>query len=54
MKKIRVWWESSDDYDFGGQEVIEVGDGATDYDIEEAARETVFDHFGWGYEEVDE
>lgn len=54
MKKIRVWWESNDACNVGGKEVIEVNDDATENEIEEAVKETVFGHFGWGYKEVDE
>lgn len=54
MKKIRIWYKSFDDYSLDGYEAIKVPVDATDYDIEEVARETVLEHLSWGYEEVDE
>ena len=52
MKKIGIWYESFDDYSFDGYETIEVPVDATDAEIEKAAKETVFEHLNWGYEEV--
>lgn len=51
--KIRVWIQSPDNASFNEDEIIEVPDDIPDDELEETARETVFDHIDWGYERVD-
>lgn len=51
--KIRVWIQSPDNTSFNENDIIEVPDNISDDDLEEAARETAFDHIDWGYERVD-
>lgn len=51
--KIRVWIQSPNNASFNEDEIIEVPDDISDDELEEAARETAFDHIDWGYERVD-
>lgn len=51
--KIRVWNQSPDNASFNEDDIIEVPDNISDDDLEEMARETVFEHVDWGYERVD-
>lgn len=51
--KIRVWIQSPNNASFNEDDIIEVPDNISDDDLEEMARETVFDHIDWGYERVD-
>ena len=51
--KIRVWIQSPDNTSFNEDDIIEVPDNISNDDLEEAARETAFEHINWGYERVD-
>lgn len=51
--KIKVWIQSPDNASFSEDDIIEVPDTISDDELEEAARETAFNHIDWGYEGVD-
>lgn len=51
--KIRVWIQSPNNASFNEDDIIEVPNNISDDDLEEAARETAFEHINWGYERVD-
>ena len=51
--KIRVWIQSPNNASFNEDDIIEVPNNISDDDLEEAARETAFEHIDWGYERVD-
>ena len=53
MRKIKVWMDG-----VGGgdplHEVLEIPDGATDEEIDEIARECVFNEISWGWIDANE
>ena len=51
--KIRVWIQSPNNASFNEDNIIEVPDNISDDELEEATRETAFNHIDWGYERVD-
>lgn len=51
--KIKAWIQSPDNASFNESDIIEVPDNISDDELEEVAREIVFNHIDWGYERVD-
>lgn len=48
-----MWIQSPNNASFNEDDIIEVPNNISDDDLEEAARETAFEHINWGYERVD-
>lgn len=50
MKKIRVYLQVDD---MVGEDVIEIPDDLTEYEIDDIVYDSVMEHVGWSWEEVE-
>jgi len=53
MKRIEVTWEYHEIHGANGSEIIEVDDDLTDEEIRKMAEDIAFDHFSYGWQEVE-